>query len=326
MDKACKPFLTVVPLTVLVVLTMLWLNTAQAQSSSPKNTPFDAADIGSYYAVIVGIADYPGSFSDLSYTDDDAREMQAALLRYANWHAENIQLLIDAHATASNIELAIADIGRRVHSNDVFLFYFSGHGTNKPDQPPYDELDDRDEYLCAYDEDVSDDQLSVWLAELSTTNIVVIVDTCFSGGMITDGGSLKHPALRVKAYPGTTGTVFRGDGFAADLRVLKRRKDLGSNAGCIVLTACDENELSLELSSIENGLFTYIVLHTIENFYDLNNNGVLSAEEIGLSTLWHFYRTYFRSPALYPFVGQTPQLYDDFPSEAPFTTELPLCR
>ncbi|MBC8229659.1 caspase family protein, partial [bacterium] len=155
-----------------------------------------------YWAVIAGVADYPGTGNDLDYPDDDAIDIKNSLLLYENWEDDNIQLLLDSEATKANIQTAIETMENMADSDDVCLLFFSGHGTNGIDVNPIDESDGLDEYICAHDANIRDDELSDWLGNLSTTNVVVIVDTCFSGGQIkvVDG-------FTPKVLPGTTGIV-----------------------------------------------------------------------------------------------------------------------
>ena len=49
---------------------------------------------GNKYAIVIGIADYPGDSSDLVYTDEDAEEMYKALTTLYGYNSENIYQLI----------------------------------------------------------------------------------------------------------------------------------------------------------------------------------------------------------------------------------------
>jgi len=261
-----------------------------------------------YHGLVVGVADYPGSGSDLRFTDDDAREIRDALLRYGNWDEANIQLLIDSAATKPGIQAAIAQIGAVADADDVVLVFFSGHGTTGPDVAPLDEADSVDEYTCPYGsalpQYIRDDELSEWLGELPTTNVVVIVDTCFSGGQV------MIPGVTLKSLPGTpSGVVQEGDGFTTDLTQRITPQDMDDNAGCVVLTAADEDELSYEFAFLRNGLFSFFAIAGLERYPDLDGNGELSAEEL----------------FVYPWIGvrwlgshlgidQHSQLHDDYPA------------
>ena len=272
-----------------------------------------------YHAVVVGVADYPGTGSDLDYPDDDAIDIMNALLLYNNWEDGNIRLLLDSEATKENIQTAIENMGKMASEGDVCLFFFSGHGTNAEDIEPIDESDGLDEYVCPYssslDEYIRDDELSDWLNSLPTTNVVVIVDACYSGGQIKVVDDFTP-----KVLPGTQGVVKKGDGFAADITSLTRVEDMDDNPGCVVLTACDDDELSWEFRLLRNGLFSYSVISGLAKNVDKNGNEELSAEEIG-----KYARFIVNLLNKFPFLKQHPQLYDDYPHDNPKSDELTLC-
>ena len=272
--------------------------------------------IRAYYAVLAGVADYPGTGNDLQYPDDDAIDIKNSLLLYSNWEDGNIQLLLDSDANKSNIQTAIETMGSMADSDDVCLLFFSGHGTNGTDIAPIDESDGLDEYICAHDANIRDDELSVWLGNLPTTNVVVIVDTCFSGGQIKVVDDFTP-----KVLPGTTGVVQKGDGFASDITRRISVEDMDDNEGCVVLTASDDNELSWEFDGLENGLFTYFVVSGLEKNVDRNENGELSAEETGRYA--RFIVNLLNKMA--PWLEQHPQLYDDYPAEKPWSDQLTVC-
>jgi len=279
-----------------------------------------------YYAVIAGVADYPGTGNDLEYTDDDAIDIKNSLLLYENWEDGNIQLLLDSEANKSNIQTAIETMGSMADSDDVCLLFFSGHGTNGIDIAPIDESDGLDEYICAHDENIRDDELSIWLGNLPTTNVVVIVDTCFSGGQIKVVDDFGTQATQSKGFtpkvlPGTTGVVQKGDGFASDITRRIGVQDMDDNPGCVVLAACDDDELSWEFGKLENGLFSYFVISGLEKNVDRNENGELSAEETGK------YAKFIVNllNRILPFLKQHPQLYDDYPAGMPQSDELTVC-
>jgi len=222
-----------------------------------------------YYAVIVGVADYPGSINDLSYTDDDAIAVYNNLLEDSSrWDSNHIMLLLDDAASKAGINEAIAAITSQAMSDDVFLLYFSGHGTTGPDIEPLDEADGIDEYICCYgdslDQFIRDDELSDWLSTLPMDRIIVMLDTCFSGGQIksaAEGTEVK--SINLGAAPSD------GDGFASDLEKLNKRavgpQDLDDlDKQIVVLTASDDNEYSWEFGlPMNHGLFTYYLLQAL---------------------------------------------------------------
>ncbi len=65
--------------------------------------------------------------------------------------------------------------------DDIFVFYYSGHGGQQPDNNG-DEYDGKDETLCAYDRNIVDDELNeIWQKMGMGVRIVMISDSCNAG-------------------------------------------------------------------------------------------------------------------------------------------------
>ena len=80
------------------------------------------------YAIVVGISDYPGSSNDLSYCDDDAQMVYSMLIDEFNFKTENVHYLLDSAASKNAISNAFDQIASEITSDDIFFFYYSGHG------------------------------------------------------------------------------------------------------------------------------------------------------------------------------------------------------
>lgn len=248
------------------------------------------------YAVIVGVADYPGDDSDLTYTYHDAMGINDALLKDPAWKAENITLLINDAATSANIQSGIEDMATKATEVDSCLFFFAGHGTPGLDLEPVDEADGQDEYMCAYDQDICDDDFSDWIESISCKQINIFIDCCFSGGQIKNNSDKKVRSIGKRR----TKTV-KNDSFIDDL--FPRKTDLNS-PNVVALTACDDDEVSYESSLIKHGYFTYYLLYTTKYaFFDLNQNGMLSVEE-------SFALVSQNLSVEMSSLGQNPQIYD----------------
>ncbi|MCD6553954.1 MAG: caspase family protein [Anaerolineae bacterium] len=227
------------------------------------------------YAVVVGIADFLYA-NDLNYTDDDARDFRQALLDYGGFRDENIKMLIDSQATKWAIHDSIINwLDSQEDADSLVVIFYSAHGTQAGGH----------EYLVAYDsywlnECIRDDEFGGWLDSLESQQVVVLVDTCHSGGMIASelpkGYQARCGSFRPMGVEETTAAV-SGDGFAKDVD-----KD-----GRIVMTACTKDELSVELGPpYEHGLFTYYLLEGLtSSSADTSSNGWVSAEE-GFSYLY----------------------------------------
>ena len=249
------------------------------------------------WAVIVGVSDYLYG-GDLEYCDDDAQDMYNRLTG-AGWRPANIRLLKNSQATKSNIQSEISWMATNAGSQDLCLFFFSGHGGYSTDVSPIDEADSYDEYICPHDSlpyswanDIRDDELDAWLSPIAARK-VVILDTCHSGGFI------RAAELTIKTRQAEESANLV-DGFARDI----------NKSGFVVLTASDDDESSYEDPFLQNGVFTYYVVQGLVGPADANGNGV-SAEEAFA----------YAAPRAQAYTGyaQTPQLWDGIAGEVILT-------
>ena len=258
---------------------------------------------GGNRAVVVGVSNYQVPSFNLRYADNDAQDFFDALVRGSNWSQSDIRVLLNSAATKSAIQSAIAATGGGLSSGDKFVFFFSGHGTTGPDQPPIDEAGGVEAYIAPHDalsnsfaNDISDDELEAWLSALPTNDILVILDASFSGGFTRGrpvaGGRIKY------IDRGATPVQPRGiDGMTKDL----------NRPGWITQTASAANESPLESSVLQNGVFTF--------YYVEGLLGPASPDGDRISAQEAFAYAAPRSTAFYS--GQRPQQTDN--RGAPYT-------
>lgn len=221
---------------------------------------FPSSNRAEYWAVIVGIGNYEYRPDLASYADKDANALYKKLLSYPNWQPDHIKLLINSNATLEEINSTIINwLAPREDENDIVLLYFSAHGNYWFNSTDYDYY-----FLATYDSENLDYyrgpastiiagtwgptelgnrcKLGSWLDKLDSKNIVVILESCRSGGFI----------------------------------------NLLSESGRVIFTACNASELDLEYLDLQHGLFTYCILGALENFTlaDVNKDRLLSMGEI----------------------------------------------
>ena len=165
-----------------------------------------------YWAVLIGLGNYPGPY-DLPYSVNEILSFEDTLLHGGNWNKTHIQVLTNDQANKSAIFDAISWLGSNADKDDMSLFYFAGHGHRTSNN----------EYLSAYDESISDDELNEKLDEIES-QVVVILDSCFSGGFIEEVG--------------------------------KR--------GRVVLTACKKDEETYQVHNLSSGIFGYFLNASLE--------------------------------------------------------------
>ena len=132
-----------------------------------------------HYGLFVGINEYTMSgATTLHGCVNDATNMLLRAMKSGLWHADRTTLLTNSCATAANIRAAIADIASQAVAGDTVLYYHSGHGAGTDYGEP------TAVGLCAHDAFYYDSELATDLADFADgVKIVVIADTCHSGGL-----------------------------------------------------------------------------------------------------------------------------------------------
>lgn len=197
-------------------------------------------------AVVVGINEYKDEKyrhkARLRFAATDAEEIASLLQSSPVFTSENVTLLTNEKATRAKVRDSLnATFTRRsFDSNTIALFYFAGHGIVNPQ--------DMRISLCCHDVDFADPEaggirlndIYDWLASCSAECIIVIIDACFSGGIVV--GHVGHlsaaqqamQAIEVLHYPeGKTVAIF---------------------------AACGSDEEARERKGLGHGVFTYEVL------------------------------------------------------------------
>ncbi len=142
---------------------------------------------GRVFAILAGISDYPGDGNDLPECANDARKLSEALGRRGLLGAEQQVVLTDAQATRANLASAFARMARDVRPDDVFVFFYSGHGAQgAPGSRDVREIDGRDESIVLHDGNLLDDDFARMLDQVRARVSVTALDSCFSGGFSKD--------------------------------------------------------------------------------------------------------------------------------------------
>ncbi|MCI5106038.1 MAG: caspase family protein, partial [Pseudomonadales bacterium] len=143
---------------------------------------------GQIYGLFVGVADYPGTDSDLPLTDQDAQRARDALIQGAGMNPGNATTLLNSDATRANFSNALDRIAATADSDDTLVIFYSGHGSRLPRSSGYDsrDPDGYDETMVLYDENLLDDELAAMLDAMDVGKVLLVMDSCFSGGFAKD--------------------------------------------------------------------------------------------------------------------------------------------
>ncbi len=163
------------------------LSLRRAGSGAVVTQPTPTTGAGRVFGVFVGISNYGGRANNLMYTADDARHMYDAMQRGTGMRTADAVVLTDQQATLAAVRQAIQRLGSQAGPNDMFVFFYSGHGGRVPRQTfqPADP-DNLDETLVFYDNDLTDDALGELLDGIHAKVSLLVFDACFSGGFSKD--------------------------------------------------------------------------------------------------------------------------------------------
>lgn len=258
-------------------------------------------DLPKSYAMVYGISKYIDSYSEgqypnLTYCDDDAIAVSSMLEK----KGFTVYLRTDSEASKNQFLADVSAVNSTIGPNDLFLFYYSGHGAQDSDiqpaakgtEPPNRDKDN--EWIFLYgsisvsgtsillDElkTFTDDTLKTAISNINTSRKVVILDSCNSGGFIGN-------TFEVDRIP----QHFTGEIDPLDVNLIKEAFTLYTDyalnnsdssdispADALVLSAAGEKEFSYESSSIGHGLLTYYFLDTPEDA-DINKDGYVTVLE-----------------------------------------------
>lgn len=200
---------------------------------------------GSVHAVVVGVSTYENDEAlELRYAVRDAQAFGEHLLATNGLHVPraNITFLMNGEATGEALRIALRQAAARAGSNDLFLFYFAGHGIN-----------DGNGRLCLlpYDASIATAE-SMWSTGLTQSALLdamssarcqhrlVILDACQSG-LLASGNA------------------------GVDTRVLA-----SAGEDLHVLTATRPGEVALESARLGggHGLFSHVLLNALAGAAD----------------------------------------------------------
>lgn len=210
------------------------------------------------YAVVVGIEQYRQGLPKADFSDHDARIMRDHLVKGLGYQEENVVLLLNDRATKTDMEKYFEKwLENRVDQGDSVFVYFSGHGAPNPKTG--------DAYLVPYDGDpayidttgYSLKRLYDSLAKLPAKEVIVLLDSCFSGA---GGRSVIAKGARPMG--------------------LSTEKAMVTGGKTVVMAASSGDQISSTYTTKSHGLLTYFFLKGLQGEGDQNKDGVLDIKEL----------------------------------------------
>ncbi len=206
------------------------------------------------YILAVGLNKYKNENYDLNYGRPDAQAFADAVEQHGHGIFKQItkKVLFDVDATNGGIEAAFNDVIKEAKPQDVFVFYFAGHGAMSEG----DEKTASDFYLVPYDvvkifgdsgslmsNGIAARDLREMLKKVRALKQLIILDACQSGGAV-ETIAMRGPAEE------------------------KAIMQLARSAGVAVLASAGSTQSATEFSKLGHGVFTYALLEGLNGKAD----------------------------------------------------------
>jgi hypothetical protein len=219
------------------------------------------------HVLAIGINEYKNSRLNLKQAKRDAEEfIKTAEERGKKLFAEVIKYpVFDTDATREKIENAFSRITADARPQDVFVVFYSGHGTtsegSKEKRPDFHFA--LTEVTQLYGNDVmleknglSGFRLIELMGKVKATKQVIVVDACEAGGLVKTA-------------------MFRGGAEEKAIQHLAR------STGSAILASTATDQFATEFEQLGHGVFTYALLKGIAGEADgLTKDGRITVNEI----------------------------------------------
>ena len=209
-------------------------NTAQIDDIDRKAT---------LHIMVVGINAYKNKINPLKYALPDATAFKEELERDAKSMIDNVKsyLITDDAASKAGIVAAFDNIKKSAKPEDVFVFYYAGHGYIHPDNKEFylvssDVLDGGESLLK---NGISSKDLQSFAVDIPAQKQLFIMDACQSAGAFEK--MLQHDGEQQKA-----------------LAVVSR------STGTHWMAASGSTETAKEFGELGHGVFTYSLLEALK--------------------------------------------------------------
>ena len=209
------------------------------------------------YAIVIGIEQYRQKLPSADFAFQDAKLVTEYLTKVLGYPGENVITLTNDRAAKSDFEKYFEKwLPNNVESDSALFVYYSGHGAPNPQTG--------DAYLVPYDGDpafidetgYSLKRLYAALGKLPAKEVIVALDSCFSGA---GGRSVIAKGLRPLVMNLQTSVV---------------------PANVTVLAASSGEQTSATYDEKGHGLFTYYLLKGIKEGGVVRQDGSLSLAEL----------------------------------------------
>lgn len=155
--------------------------------------------IGSYYALIIGIDNYKGTWPKLKNAVSDAKAVEDLLK--SKYKMDYCKTLYNETATRTSIISELEWLQANAKPNDNVLIYYSGHGDYKKENEKgyWVPADASTNSVSGY---ISNNDLQSFLVGIKSTHTLLVSDACFSGDVMR-GNTITVPFEESEKYYNT---------------------------------------------------------------------------------------------------------------------------
>jgi hypothetical protein len=228
-------------------------------------------------ALLIGVGRYAHFDDRLNGVSLDL-DMMTEMSLLMGFQKKTIKILAHEQATTANVYQTFDDwLINGVEPQDRVLIYFSGHGSQVPDEND-DEKDNFDEVLLLYDTTISvkdgrqslkgvlhDDRFHRMLAQIKSRNILIILDACHSGSATR---SLQLTPRTIAATDAQVkyfyySPLLETAGGSGRFDVMEPSTSSDFDGRYVAITACRDDEKTLATS--QGSIFTLGLRQTLRS-------------------------------------------------------------
>ena len=214
------------------------------------------------HLIVIGVNQYKNAKYNLNYATADASGFKEALTQNCGKVIRNCQeyYITDEKAIKEGITNALDKVVATAKQEDVFLFYYAGHGVM---------ADDKEFYLVPHDvtqiygndgalaqKGLSATNLRAYSTKIKAQKQLFILDACHSSGAL-DAVAQQRGAAEEKAIA-----------------------QLARSTGTHWLTAAGTEQYASEFTQLGHGVFTYVLLEGFKGAADGNKDGKITVKEL----------------------------------------------
>lgn len=201
----------------------------------------------SLYILSVGINKYKNATYNLNYAQPDAKSFTKKLIEHGSKMFKSVRKteIYDTEATRDNIIKGFESVIAQAKPEDVFVFYYAGHGT-------LDEEHDNEYYLVPTDitklygdpeqlmaKGVSATDMKHYLSQVRSQKQLILMDACHSGGAVK--------SINVRAAASEEKAIVQ----------------LARASGVVMIASSGTQQFASEFEVLQHGVFTYALLDAL---------------------------------------------------------------